>query len=434
MWHRGEALGRKGAIAAGHPLAAFTGLKVLSQGGNAIDSAIAAAAVSAVVLPHACSIGGDAFMIIRPERGEVKALNASGPAPASAHREAFLKEGIPKAGASASTVPGVLQGWEEALKSYGTMELGEALEEAIRYAEEGFCTSSKLSEAIARWAPTFEQFPDWRSLFTPSGAPLRPGQLLVQKGLAQTLRVIAKEGAQAFYGGEVGQKFVRFCQENGGLIDCNDLEGYRCRWEEPIKTGYRGFEVLEVPPNSWGFLLLLQLNLLEGFDLASMKHNSTDYIHTMLEAKRLAFAVKERFLGDPDFSPIPLEGLLSKSYAEKLRGTMNPDRAGTVIPDLNPPHPSDTTYMAVAAGRGNLVSLIQSIFMPFGCGRVAGDTGIVMNNRMTGFTLEPHARKRQARHHRPGDILPQGWGGPQAGGGCPGPMTPSITSPPLSNL
>lgn len=384
-------MGKNGALAAGHPLVALAGHRVLSQGGNAVDAAIAMAGVAAVVMPHACSLGGDAFiMVYHAKNNELKLINASGPAPRAARRELFLNKGIPTLGIAASTVPGVVAGWAAALKLFGTMTPGEVLKQGIRYAREGFAVFPRLSQMIGRCVPTHGTYSGWSAVFMPEGKVPEAGEILVQKELARTLESLAQGGLDSFYRGQTAQTLVEFSRKNHGLFEMADLGDYSCRVEEPVHTDYRNYTVFEAGPNSWGFLLLLQLNLLEEFDLISMGHNTPRYVHTMLEARRVAFSEKDRFLADPGRAEAPLAGLLSKNYARKLRLFMDPVHPGARVSYLNPASFSDndTTYLAVADSQGNLVSLIQSVFMPFGCGQVIEGTGIVMNDRMLGFNLE----------------------------------------------
>lgn len=392
-------------VAAGHPLATLEAVQVLRGGGNAVDAAVCAAAVLAVVKPQACGIGGDVFALLAPPGSAmVYALNGSGRAPAGATRERFLPA-IPEEGIRSATVPGAVDAWAQALARFGTRPLGALLEPAIGYAEHGCPVSAHLARSIQLHAESLRRDPRAAALFFRDGQPLAEGELLVQQDLARSLRAIAADGPGAFYRGEVGQALVRYAEGQGGHLTMEDLAGHTSTWGESLSTTYRGYIVHQPPPNSWGLLLLLQLNLLEGLGLGRLAWSAPQRLHLMVEAKKLAFADGARWLGDPEFTPIPIETLLSKAYARERRRLIDRQRASLGPEPGLPPAGTDTTYLAVVDERGMAVSWIQSLFETFGAQVVAGETGMWLNNRLTGFTLEPGHPNCLAPGRRPAHTL-----------------------------
>lgn len=393
--YRPVVMGRNGMVASGHPLASQAGIRVMQEGGNAVDAAIATAAALNVVEPNMSGIGGDGFLLIYwAERGELRCVNATGAAPRAAHRELFLAEGIPPKGSRSVSVPGLVDGWLLAHARYGALSLERALSPAIGLAAEGFPVSFRLAGSLAAEAagnggpPLLATFPTSRAIFTREGRPLLPGETLRQGDLARTFRAIASGGREAFYEGELARAMARFSEDQGGLLSLDDLKAHHARWDEPIRTTYRGCEVAEFPPNSSGHILLQELNIVERFDLAALGRNSAAAIHLMVEAKRLAFDDRERFVADPDWVKIPLTGLLSKEYAAERAARIDPERAMTDLPPGEPERYGDTTCFCVVDGQGNAVCQLQSLQSEFGSGLVAGDTGILLNNRMTYWHLE----------------------------------------------
>jgi gamma-glutamyltranspeptidase/glutathione hydrolase len=393
-----------GLVASPHYLATTAGLQVLQRGGNAVDAAVTTNAVLNVVYPHMCSLGGDAFWLIYPvEEGRLRALNASGRAPYAATRTFFEERGltsIPRRGLLPVTVPGVVDGWRVALETYGSMSLAQALEPAIAYAQDGFPVSARLSHWIEQHAEVLLNYPTSARIFLKEGRAPRPGEILRQGDLARSLRTIAEEGDEAFYRGRIAKAIVRFCAENGGLLSAQDLADHRSDWVEPIGTTYRGYTVYEFPPNTQGLAALLALNIVEGFDLPSQERQSAEYLHLLIEAKKLAFADRDRYISDPDFIDIPVKELLSKEYAAARRPLIDTRHAARQVSAGNPPG-GDTVHLCVVDGRGNAVSLIQSIYFAFGCGVVAGDTGIILQNRGAYFSLDPSHVNRLDPHKRP---------------------------------
>lgn len=403
--HRPVVMGARGMVVAGQPLAAGAGIAVLQAGGNAIDAAIATAAALGVVEPNMSGLGGDGFIMIhRREGGTVEVVNATGAAPGAATRAAYA-DGIPLHGARSVSVPGLGDGWLAAHARHGSRPLPDLFAPAIALADEGFPVSHKLA-AYLRDAPALGDFPTSRAVFWRDGRPLRPGERLRQRDLARSLATIAQEGREALYTGALGQALAAFVREAGGLLTADDLAAHHTRWQEPIQTDYRGYTVYEAPPNSSGHILLQELNLVEGFDLAGRDPCSAEVVHLLVEAKKLAFADREAYVADPEWFAIPLAGLLSKDYAASRRGAIDLGRAATTVTagdawrfdpagvapvghaEVRPREShEDTTCFAVVDRWGNAVCQLQSIQSSFGSCLVAGDTGILLNNRMTYWHL-----------------------------------------------
>lgn len=395
-----------GMVAAGHPLASQVGARVLAQGGNAVDAAVATAATLGVVMPNMCGLGGDVFALIYlADRGEVRALNGSGAAPALATCDRFSGDRLPELGASVASVPGALHAWASMLEAHGTLDLATLLRPAIAYAERGFPITRRLSQALHDSAAVLAVHEPSARVFLPNGRRLRPGDVLVQPDLARTLCEIAERGPEAFYRGDIAHRIVQSTKEIGGLLREEDLANHESRWYEPLTTTYRGYQVYGQPPVSQGHILLQELNIVEGFDLSALQHNGPDYVHLLVEAKKLAFADRQRYLGDPDFVRVPLGVLLSKEYAANQRRQIGQRAAALPAAGDTSPYDGNTTYLAVVDAQGNCVSFIQSIFSSFGCGIVAGDTGVLLNNRMSAFSLDPSHVNCLAPRKRPAHTL-----------------------------
>jgi len=385
--HRGVVVGKRGMVAASQPLAVSAGLNVLQSGGSFVDAALATSAVLCVTEPYASQVGGDAFIIVyEAKTGKTTALNASGAAPQRATLEHFA-DGIPLRGLSAASVPGLVDAWFTLHEKWGTKPVGELFAPAIRYAEEGFPAGFRYARNFAASEELLRQYPSTEAAMLPEGAPPQPGQMVKQPDLAWTLKQIVEGGRDAFYSGAVAERILQYSAENGGLFSAADFAAHKTQISDPIKTTYHGYTVYGQPPVSQGHILLQMLNLVEGFDLNALGHNSTTSIHYQVEAKKLAFADRAAYLGDPDFVEVPMETLLSKEYAARRRKGIQPLKAAVHVEAGTIDH--DTTYFCVADGEGNAISFIQSVFWGFGCGEVAGGTGVLFNNRMTGFSLDP---------------------------------------------
>jgi len=392
-------------VASSQPLASETGLEILKRGGNAVDAAIAMAAVLNVTEPNMTGIGGDAFMLVYSAKTKkLEALNASGRAPKALTRELLASRGatqMPMFGMEAITVPGAFDGWVTLLEKHGTMKLADLLAPAIALAENGFPVMEKT---VADWIPEVGKLaktPASAATYLIEGAAPKPGDIFVQKNLARTLRTLASGGREAFYRGEIARAIVDYCQKNGGYLTMADLAEHKSTWVEPISTTYRGYTLNEFPPNNQGLTALLLLNILEGIDLKGMRSDPVRYYHTLIEATKIAFADRNRYIADPAFSKVPVKELLSKDYATKRRALINPDKA------IDPPAygdikmGSDTTYFTVVDKDRNAVSFINSLFNSFGSGIVAGETGIMLHNRGAGFVLQADHPNRLEPGKRP---------------------------------
>jgi gamma-glutamyltranspeptidase/glutathione hydrolase len=392
-------------VASSQPLASLTGLEILQRGGNAVDAAIAMAAVLNVTEPNMTGIGGDAFMMVYSAKTKkLEALNASGRAPRALTVERVTSLGhkqMPLSGMETITVPGAFDGWITLLEKHGTMKLPDLLAPAIGYAENGFPVMEKT---VADWIPEVEKLrrnPAAASTYLVNGEPPKPGDIFVQKNLARTFRTLAKGGRDAFYRGEIARAIVDYCQKNGGYLTMEDLAEHKSTWVDPISTTYRGHTLYEFPPNNQGLTALLLLNILEGVDIKSMRDDPARYYHTLIEATKIAFADRNRYIADPAFAKVPVQELLSKDYATKRRALIDPDKA------IDPPAygdvamGSDTTYFTVVDKDRNAVSFINSLFNSFGSGIVAGDTGIMLHNRGSGFVLQADHPNRLQPGKRP---------------------------------
>ena len=416
---RSVALGRTGLIATSQPLASAAGLEVLRNGGNAVDAAVTAAAVLSVVEPTMTGIGGDLFAIVHDaSTGRARGLNASGRSPRAASLDQLRRLGlrsVPDHGVLSVTVPGAVDGWSLLLAEHGTLPLGQALAPAIACARHGF----PVAEVVARqWrdaAPMLATDPAAAAVFLPEGRAPRPGEVFACPALAASLELIAADGRDALYRGDLGRAIARDAEGRGGWITEADLRDHRSEWVEPIRATYADVELLELPPNTQGFVALEALNILGEDDLSRLGHNSGDYLHLLLEALSVAFADRNAYLADPAAVPqTTLDRLLSLDYARSRRREIGSDRSGMHAPGrVGAGHDrgddplgarlgtGDTVYLAAADDQGNLVSLIQSLYAGFGAGIVAGETGIVLHNRGSLFVTDPAHPNHLAPRKRP---------------------------------
>ena len=395
-----------GMVASSQPLASQAGLDVLKRGGNAVDAAIAMAAMLNVTEPMMTGIGGDAFMLVYwSKTGELKGLNASGRAPRALDLDYFAKRGVtqmPIFGMESITVPGAFDGWVNLLEKYGTRKLAELLAPAIEYADNGFPVMEKTASDWSEEVAKLKQTAAAAANYLPDGRAPRAGEIFRQKNLANTFRILARGGRDAFYKGEIAQAIADYCRKNGGFITLDDLARQKSDWVEPISTTYRGYTVYECPPNGQGLTALLALNILEGIDLPALKSKLGQYEHTMIEAIKLAFVDRNRYIADPAFSKVPVAQLLSKQYAAARRALIDPDKAmESPVPGVVAMSNGDTTYFTVVDKDRNAVSFINSVFESFGSGIVAGDTGIVLQDRGAGFSLDPKHPNRLEPGKRP---------------------------------
>ncbi|WP_047866371.1 gamma-glutamyltransferase [Rubrobacter aplysinae] len=386
---RSTVLGTKGAVACEHPRAALAGIRVLDAGGNAADACVAMAATMAVVAPMTTGMGGDAFLLFHEsETGRVIGANGSGRAPRSATVEKLKSRGVehmPERGALTVTVPGAVRLWGDAASSLGRLSLSKLLEPAREAAEEG----NPVSEVVARYWKEDEELlgRDEAAVktFLPRGRAPESGEMFHQPDLARTIRAVMEGGADAFYEGEVAANIARSVQRAGGYLAEEDLASHETTWVEPISTDYRGVKVHEIPPPGQGIAALEMLNILEGYELRELHPLSAERIHLEAEAKKLAYADLHGLIGDPEFSEVPTEELLSKKYAARLRERISLGKAAT---QAEPVSGTDTTYLCAVDAEGNGCSFINSLFMKFGSGVVAEGTGVCLQNRGYSFHLD----------------------------------------------
>jgi gamma-glutamyltranspeptidase/glutathione hydrolase len=395
-------------VATSQPLAAEAGIEILRQGGNAVDAAVATAAMLNVIEPMSTGVGGDAFAIIyEAKTGKVRGLNASGRSAYAATLKEYeqrfpggTKE-IPSSSFLAVTVPGTVDGWATAVDSCGRMSLADVLAPAIRTAEQGFPVAPQTALTWKEWQYALEQHPDsiktWLS--SPAGAP-RPAEVFSCSSLGKTLRLIAEGGRDEFYGGSAAKAIVELSERNDGLLTLADFAAHKSTWVEPISVKYRGYEILEIPPNGQGIAALEALNILSQDGVTELGHNTPQTIHLQVEAMKCAVHDSKQYVTDPDFFDIPVEKLLSASYTKTQRERISPDRV-LRTPEAHSATLGDTVYLCVADVDGNVVSFINSIFFPWGTGITVGDTGIVLHNRGSSFSLDPTNANVIAPHKRP---------------------------------
>ncbi|HEY6363083.1 MAG TPA: gamma-glutamyltransferase [Vicinamibacterales bacterium] len=406
---RSPVFGTAGVIACSHPLASAAGLQIFQQGGNAIDAAVTAAAVLAVVEPSMTGIGGDVFALVYDAATRtLEALNSSGRAGARADAGRLTAAGLhemPPHGPYAVTVPGAVAGWAELLRRRGTISLARAIAPAIRFARHGHAVSDIVAEHWDRSAARIAADAPAAQLLLPGGRPPRAGEIFRNPELANCLEQIASDGERAMYGGALGKAIAADITRRGGFLGEDDFAAHTSNWVDPIHTTYRGHDIYEMPPNSQGFVAIEMLNVLEGYDVAGMGHNSADYLHLLVEAKRIGFADRGAYLADPAHVPAGvLDTLLSKEYAAARRREIDLRRTAAAYAggvsfaqrDLG-----DTVYLAAADDKGNVISFINSLFDLFGAGIVVPGTGIVLHSRGSGFSLQPGHPNQLAPGKRP---------------------------------
>jgi gamma-glutamyltranspeptidase/glutathione hydrolase len=393
---------RQGMVSSQEALATQVGVDILKKGGNAVDAAVAVGFALAVTLPAAGNLGGGGFMVVRDAKtGETVAIDYREKAPGKASRDMFLDASgnadskLSRWSGLAIGVPGTVSGLALALEQHGTMKLADAVAPAIELAEKGVVVTPDLSESLKANKDALMKWPSSAKIFfKPDGSAYEPGDKLVQTDLAKSLKAIAAGGPDAFYKGEIGQSIVAELQRDGGLITADDLAAYKAVVREPVRGTYRGYEIVSMPPPSSGGVHIVQiLNILEGFPIGFLGANSAETIHLMAEAMKLAYADRSQYLGDSDFVHVPVKGLTSKAYAEKLRGKIDPNRAtpsATIKPGDPAPYESDeTTHFSVVDKDGNAVSNTYTLNFLYGMGLVAEGTGVLLNNEMDDFSAKP---------------------------------------------
>ncbi len=401
-FNRPTTMSPQAMIATSQPLAVQAGLEILKSGGNAVDAAIATAAVLNVVEPMSIGIGGDLFALVYQARErQLYGLNASGRAPAQASLQDYRQRGfteMPTEGIWSVTVPGAPRGWAVLLKRFGTRSLDQLLQPAIDYAQNGFPVSERIGRRWQSLATKLAREENTAKTYLPNGQAPRPATIFKNPALARTFALLAHEGLGAFYEGEIAAEIVREFQKHDGLLSLSDLKEHQVNWVKPIHTDYRGVTVYELPPNGQGLIALLALNIAAGFELSQLEHNSAAYLHQLIEVMKLAFADGRHYIADPEFADIPIEQLLSQEYAAQRRKLVG-ENAGLNVTYGSPE--GDTAYITVVDEQRNVVSFIGSLFMPFGSGITVGDTGIVLQNRGSLFSLDPQQANRLEPRKRP---------------------------------
>ncbi|QEL15756.1 gamma-glutamyltransferase [Limnoglobus roseus] len=399
---RAETIADHGIVATSHPLAAQVGLDVLKAGGNAVDAAIATSAAMGLMEPMSCGIGGDLFAIVWDAKTQtLHGLNANGRAPLKATRQLFKDRGlaeISEKGPLSWSVPGCVDGWDELRKKFGTKTFAELLTPVIRHANEGVV----VPKVIGGYWATAERVAELRAVYTVNGHSPKVGETFKNPTLAKTYQLIADGGRDAYYKGPIAEALVRFSDAKGGLFQIKDFTEHTSEWVKPVKTTYRGYDVWELPPPGQGIAALQMLNLLEPHDLKMLGHNSADYWHLMIEAKKIAYADRAKFYTDPRFTKVPVTQLISKEYAAERGKLFDPAKAmkdvaaGDAKLGL-----ADTIYLCVVDKDRNCVSLIQSNYMGFGSGLASPDLGFALQNRGTLFALDEHHANRLEPGKRP---------------------------------
>ncbi len=410
---RSEIIAKNGAAATSQPLATQVAISILQQGGSAVDAAIAANATLGLVEPTGSGMGGDLFALIwDPKAQKVVGLNASGRAPKGQTLDDLVKrlgpgKMIPSHGSLSVTVPGAVAGWVELHKKYGKLPLDKVLAPAIAYANDGF----PLSPFIAKgWAANFRRFDQMGSVieeldnakktFLIDGKAPVAGQIFRNPDLAKSLSLVAKGGHDAYYKGPIAKTIDAYMKRIGGPLRYEDFADFKAQWVEPISTNYRGYDVWQIPPNGQGLATLQMLNILEGYDLKSMGHNSADFIHVSVEAKKLAFADRSRWYADQEFVKLPISTLISKDYAAKRRAQIDMKKAGAPETGIMP-ESHDTIFLSTADKDGLMVALIQSNYRGMGSGLVPDGLGFMLQDRGEQFALDPKHPNVYAPGKRP---------------------------------
>jgi len=387
---RSEVIAQNGMVATSHPLVTQIGIDILKSGGNAIDAAIACNAALGLMEPTGCGIGGDLFAIVwSADDKKLYGLNASGRSPKSMNLDYFLSrkmDKIPAYGPLPVTVPGCVDGWIELHQKWGSKTLHEILNPAITYAKSGFPVTELIGYYLTLSSKRFKEYPNFAHTYMPNGEPLEKGDIFKNPDLARTYEIIAAEGRDGFYEGELAQTIVDFLKNEGGLMELDDLKNHRSEWVQPVSTNYRGYDVWELPPNGQGIAALQILNIMEGYDVSQLGFGSTDYIHRFTEAKKLAFEDRAKYYSDPAFNDLPVQQLISKEYADSRRREIKERSARTY--DAGKLEQGNTIYMTAADQWGNMVSLIQSNYRGMGSGMVPPGLGFMLQDRGELFSLE----------------------------------------------
>lgn len=400
---RSEVIAQNGMVATSQPLATQVGLDILKRGGNAIDAAIAANAMLGLVEPTGSGIGGDLFAIVWDAKTKrLYGLNASGRSPLSLTLDEFKKKGIseiPKFGPLPVSVPGAVDGWFMLNERFGTLPMQTLLSPSIGYARNGFPVSELIAYYMELNQKRIGEYPGFTETYTRNGVTPKKGEIFKNPALANTYEKIATGGRDAFYKGDIARTIGAFMAKQGGYLRYQDMSAHYSDWIEPVSSNYRGYDVWELPPNGQGIAALQILNILELYDLEGMQRDSAEFVHTFVEAKKLAFADRAKFYADPAFNQIPVDWLISKEYAKQRQQLISPNTAAKRV-DAGK-QDGDTIYLSVADKFGNMVSLIQSNYRGMGSGMIPTDLGFVLQNRGEMFTLQDGHFNQYAPGKRP---------------------------------
>ncbi|GMW00683.1 MAG: gamma-glutamyltransferase [Candidatus Hydrogenedentota bacterium] len=399
--NRSTVVARHGMVCTSQPLASLAGIDTLRAGGSAVDAAIAANAMLGLTEPMSCGLGGDLFAIVWWEKEKkLYGLNASGRSPYAWSLEAAKSlnlESIPSQSPLAWSVPGCASGWAALAEKFGAIPFKDVLQPAITTARDGF----PVSPIIARGWPFPTKFENLGKTYAPGGQHPRFGDIFQNPALANTLEILARDGAQAYYQGEIAEKLVRFSESVGGKFALKDFTDHTATWVEPVSTSYRGYDVWEIPPNGQGIAVLQILNLLEHFDIGSLTPNSAEHLHLFIEAKKLAYEDRAIYYADPEKADVPVDWLISKDYGKERVQLINPNKASMSVKPGAMDGSTDTIYLATADRHGNMVSFIQSIYSGWGSHFAPEDLGFAIQNRGSAFTLNADHRNRLEPHKRP---------------------------------
>ena len=391
---RSEVIAHRGMVASSQPLAVQIGIDILKQGGTAVDAAIAVNAALGLMEPTGSGIGGDLFAIVWDSRtAKLYGLNASGPAPQTISLEYFQKNNLtemPSLGPLPVTVPGCVAGWFELHRRFGKLPMKTILAPAIAYADEGFPLSELIAAGWQRSVKLLDRFANFQKLYAPDGRAPQKGDLFRNPELAATYRALAERGRDAYYRGAIARRIADCCREAGGFLSEADLASFQPEWVEPLSVDYRGFQVWELPPNGQGLAVLQMLGMLNQLDVKAMGHNSADYLHTLIEVKKIVYEDRAQLYADPRFSRIPFEQLITPEYCRQRLQRLDPRKSNRAVPSgidlLN--RGGDTVYLSVVDRDFNAVSLIQSNYMGFGSGLVPEGLGFCLQDRGALFSLE----------------------------------------------
>ncbi|MGP5394883.1 gamma-glutamyltransferase [Arthrobacter rhombi] len=397
------------AVSSPHELATSAGVDILRRGGSAVDAMVATNAALGVLYPHMTGAGGDAFWVIHDAKsGSQHVLNASGRAGKEATREKYSGNSIDPRGAMAAlTVPGAVDGWCQANKRFGRLPLSDCLGSAIDYAHNGFPVSSSLAKFSASSVELLKSHPRTAETYLRNGTtPFDKGETMKNLDLATTLETIASEGRNAFYEGSIAREIGNFLSRHGGVLDADDFGAHESNWMDPIRARYRGRVAIAPPPNSEGMATLAILGILEHVDVAALKEDPAGYVDVMTRATALAFQDRDKYLDDPAFGEVPVDRLLDPAYlAQKAKAL---EEKWVASPERLPAGRGDTTFSCAVDDQGNVAAVIQSLYWEWGSGLVAGDTGILLQNRGAFFSLDPHNRDRLEPRKRPASTLTNG--------------------------